>query len=53
VAAGVAAIELDDGLPHSEVLAAEAVVVLGAGIRVAKGRVDLDQPCRLGGEKSS
>ncbi len=43
-AAGVAAVEGDDGLPYAEVLAAETVVVLGVVARVAEGCVDPDQP---------
>lgn len=41
--ARVAAVEADDGLPHAEVFAAEAMVMLCIIARVAKGDVDPDK----------
>lgn len=46
-AAGVATVEADDGLPDAQVLAAEAVVVLGIVARVAEGGVDREQASGL------
>ena len=46
-AAGVAAIEADHRLPHTEVFAAKAVVVLGIVAGIAQGGVNPNQACGL------
>ena len=46
-AACVAAVEADDCLSHAQLLAAEAVVVLGVLARVAQGGIDVNQACSL------